>query len=156
MAFCATSTFVPFASPRINVADKRKRLSSRRGARCEASKHAVAASTSKNRRCVLLGAVALSLSSAIQDKAVAMEDGDNALIQELLRKSAENKEKNDAERKNYDRQYASYMSIVKGSGYIPETKEKRAKLGVERPAECNLPIFNTTPLCLDFDRLAKE
>jgi hypothetical protein len=37
-------------------------------------------------------------------------------VQRLLAKSADNKDKNDKERFNYDKQYASYMAITKGTG----------------------------------------
>ena len=70
--------------------------------------------------------------------------------QRLLAKSAENKAKNDAERFNYDKQYAANLAIIKASGYVPDDQASRDKLGITRPAECDLPFFKDSPLCAKF------
>mmetsp|Transcript_10272 Transcript_10272/g.19429 ORF Transcript_10272/g.19429 Transcript_10272/m.19429 type:complete len:154 (-) Transcript_10272:355-816(-) len=92
----------------------------------------------------------------ISGHASANEDSDNPFIQDLLKKSAENKAKNDAERFNYDKQYESYIAIVKGSGYVPKTKKEAKQLGIERPKECEFPVFKESSLCKKFDELERS
>ena len=78
------------------------------------------------------------------------DEGQSELVKRLLAKSAENKEKNDAERYNYDKQYAANLAIIKGSGYVPDDQASRDKLGITRPPECDLPYFKASPLCAKF------
>ena len=75
---------------------------------------------------------------------------DEYKTQRLLAKSADNKAKNDAERFNYDKQYAANLAIIKGTGYVPDDQATRDKLGITRPAECDLPFFKDSPLCAKF------
>mmetsp|Transcript_4060 Transcript_4060/g.5371 ORF Transcript_4060/g.5371 Transcript_4060/m.5371 type:complete len:153 (-) Transcript_4060:118-576(-) len=109
-----------------------------------------------NRRDTVFGLVSTIGSMFLAEKTRAQEDGDNVFIQDLLKKSKENKAKNDAERFNYDKQYDSYMSIVKAQGFIPDNKATQEKYGISKPPECNLPVFNRSNLCLDFDKAGIE
>ena len=77
-------------------------------------------------------------------------EAQSELVARLLAKSAENKAKNDAERKNYDRQYASSIAIIKGTGYVPDDEKSRERLGITRPPECDLPFFKDSPTCAKF------
>jgi hypothetical protein len=77
-------------------------------------------------------------------------EAQSELVSRLLAKSAENKAKNDAERKNYDRQYASSIAIIKGTGYVPDDEKSRERLGITRPPECDLPFFKDSPTCAKF------
>jgi len=108
--------------------------------------------------------------------AAADEAPQSELVKRLLAKSAENKEANDRyahgipplssshsldpttstpsstslrnrERKNYDKQYAGNMAILKGSGYVPKDESTREKMGITRPAECDLPFFRESETC---------
>ena len=72
------------------------------------------------------------------------------LVKKLLARSAENKAKNDAERFDYDSQYASSLAIIKGTGYVPDDKTSREKLGITRPPECDLPFFKDSSTCAKF------
>ena len=67
--------------------------------------------------------------------------------QRLLAKSAENKTKNDAERFNYDKQYAANLAIL---NIVPDDQKTREKLSISRPKECDLPFFKDSPTCLKF------
>eukprot|EP00976_Prorocentrum_cordatum_P046475 939510-Prorocentrum_minimum.AAC.1 len=52
---------------------------------------------------------------------------------------------------NYDKQYESYLNIVKSSGYVPKNKKEMEKLNMSKPAECGLPVFDKSPLCAQWD-----
>ena len=56
---------------------------------------------------------------------------------------------------NYDKQYESYMALVKTSGFVPEDEATRKKLNIKKPIECKLPVFEDTPLCQNFDRVGQ-
>ena len=74
------------------------------------------------------------------------------LVARLLARSAENKAVNDAERKDYSKQYSSYFGVLKAtSSYVPSSDAERAQLGYSRPAECNIPFFQASDLCLAFE-----
>jgi len=47
---------------------------------------------------------------------------------------------------NYDKQYASYLAITRGSS-VPATKAEAERWGIKPPAECSLPGFGGTQLC---------
>mmetsp|Transcript_10152 Transcript_10152/g.24989 ORF Transcript_10152/g.24989 Transcript_10152/m.24989 type:complete len:173 (-) Transcript_10152:30-548(-) len=79
------------------------------------------------------------------------DDSQSDLVKRLRAKSAENKVKNDADRFNYDTQYAANLAIIKGTGYVPEDQATRDRIGVSRPGECNLPIFKDSPTCKAFE-----
>lgn len=87
-----------------------------------------------------------------EKKVFAEEVGENSdLVRELLRKSAENKEKNDALRKDYSKQYESYLAI-EFFGNPPKDLEVRKKYGVDKkPVECNLKFFQTSRLCSEYE-----
>ena len=73
------------------------------------------------------------------------------LVKRLLAKSAENKDRNDAERKaGIDKTYDSYLAIAKGTGYVPDDQKTRDRLGITRPPECDLPFFKDSPPCAKF------
>ena len=73
------------------------------------------------------------------------------LVKRLLAKSAENKDRNDAERKaGIDKTYDSYLAIAKGTGYVPDDQKTRDRLGITRPPECDLPFFKDSPTCGKF------
>lgn len=73
------------------------------------------------------------------------------LVKRLLAKSAENKDRNDAERKaGIDKTYDSYLAIAKGTGYVPDDQKTRDRLGITRPPECDLPFFKDSPTCAKF------
>mmetsp|Transcript_6299 Transcript_6299/g.12800 ORF Transcript_6299/g.12800 Transcript_6299/m.12800 type:complete len:160 (-) Transcript_6299:122-601(-) len=104
------------------------------------------------RRGALIGLASIVGTVAVRPmSANAEDDADNALIQSLLKKSQDNKAKNDAERFNYDKQYESYLSIIKSGGYVPKTKAEMEKLQITKPAECGLPVFDKSKLCADWD-----
>ena len=73
------------------------------------------------------------------------------LVKRLLAKSAENKDRNDAERKaGIDKTYDSYLAIAKGTGYVPDDQKTRDRLGITRPPECDLPFFKDSLTCAKF------
>ena len=81
---------------------------------------------------------------------VATEE--SPLVARLLARSAEKKAENDAERRDYSRQYSSYFDVLKAtSSYVPASDKERAQLGYSRPAECNIPFFQASDLCLAFE-----
>jgi hypothetical protein len=127
-----------------------------------------AASSSRSRRVALAGAIAAAMTLRARGALAAVDDelppkdysnynsgaaggeAQSELVARLLAKSAENKAKNDAERKNYDRQYASSIAIIKGTGYVPDDEKSRERLGITRPPECDLPFFKDSPTCAKF------
>ena len=80
----------------------------------------------------------------------AAPEAESDLVKRLRAKSEENKEKNDKERFNYDKQYSANMAIIKGTGYVPDNEKDRERLGITRPAECDLPFFKDSPTCKKF------
>jgi len=71
-------------------------------------------------------------------------------------RQAENKAKNDAERKRTtERAYDSNLAILKAGGYVPETVEGRERMSIPmskdgkplKPVECSLPGFSVSKLC---------
>ena len=80
----------------------------------------------------------------------AAPEAESDLVKRLRAKSEENKEKNDKERFNYDKQYSANMAIIKGTGYVPDNEKDRERLGITRPAECDLPFFKGSPTCKKF------
>ena len=125
------------------------------------------ASTSDGRRAILAGTAAFLTGRAAAAWADLDEDmppkdyssynsgggagGEQSeLVKKLLARSAENKAKNDAERFDYDSQYASSLAIIKGTGYVPDDKTSREKLGITRPPECDLPFFKDSSTCAKF------
>ena len=79
----------------------------------------------------------------------SVPEAESDLVKRLKAKSEENKAKNDAERFNYDRQYSANMAIIKSS-WTPDDEKDREKLGITRPAECDLPFFKDSPTCKKF------
>ena len=80
----------------------------------------------------------------------AAPEAESDLVKRLRAKSEENKEKNDKERFNYDKQYSANLAIIKGTGYVPDNEKDRERLGITRPAECDLPFFKDSPTCKKF------
>lgn len=79
------------------------------------------------------------------------EAKENELVQKLLKQSMENKEKNDALRRDYSKQYESYLAI-EFFGNPPKDPEVRKKYGVDkRPVECNLKFLQSSKLCQDYE-----
>lgn len=131
--------------------------------------------------CLLLGsdcAVVASPAQASEELesslSLSSQDAASPLVQRLLTKSAQNKSANDAERKDYSKQYGrrvaaphdrqvplssdaplrshSYFQVLKAtSSYVPSSDEDRAKLGYSKPAECLLPFFQASDLCRAFE-----
>jgi hypothetical protein len=56
---------------------------------------------------------------------------------------------------NYDKQYASYLAITRGSS-VPATKADAARWNIKPPGECSLPGFGATQLCQQGDELLKS
>ena len=79
----------------------------------------------------------------------SVPEAESDLVKRLKAKSEENKAKNDAERFNYDRQYSANMAIIKSS-WTPDDEKDRERLGITRPAECDLPFFKDSPTCKKF------
>ena len=129
--------------------------------------HDKEAPTASSRRGLLVGAV-VGLASAWTSAARAEEfelppkdystynsgaggAEQSELVKRLLAKSAENKDRNDAERKaGIDKTYDSYLAIAKGTGYVPDDQKTRDRLGITRPPECDLPFFKDSPTCGKF------
>ena len=101
----------------------------------------------------LAAAASVSLLVALPASADPVDDPESsALVQRLLQRSRENKEVNDAARKDYSKQYSSYFDVLKAtSSYVPTTEADRQKLGYSRPVECGLPFFAASDLCKAFD-----
>lgn len=107
-----------------------------------------ASAAARGRRGAVGGMLATVILGMGTKQARAEEEGkENELVQQLLKKSMENKAKNDAERRDYSKQYESYLAI-EFFGNPPKDPDVRKKYGVEkRPVECNLKFFQKSKLC---------
>lgn len=75
------------------------------------------------------------------------------LVEKLLKQSTTNKTANDAARRDYSRQYGSYMDVLKASGYIPDSDGDKKLMGLDKvPLECALPVFSSSSVCLSYKK----